>query len=256
MSPVRLDFQICNADLDDTSTHLLKYHSLALFGEDTRHGMPDVLPPDAIALMPNFVGSLKVIRAIDSWPDKLTYPLTYPDPDGEFFGYDINGIRLNDYPLDDYIHGTRTLIRNLISGAELLVRMRVDCHLVSREHVIVSYDEHVGDEWASILKEAVEQCRSTWLYQIPQRKVDRCYLRQLCQKTLSFENRIVHDCRLHLQKLLRSDSEVKLLHAIRATAESVLADKQARSALNALVEDTRSEIRRAAMESLSQLEDQ
>lgn len=142
------------------------------------------------------MGSLKTIRAIEFWPKYLAYPLTYPDPDGEFFGYNLNGIMLNDYPLDNFLPGTRILIHHLLLGDELLAGMRVAHQIISRQQTITNYEATVGDEWASVIREAVERCRNIWFYEAPQIGEDRSYLRQLCWKALDFENRIVSRCQL------------------------------------------------------------
>ena len=252
---MRLDFRLCSGDEGDNQTHLLKNHSLILFGTDTRNSMPDVLPPHVTLLMQDFVGSLKMIHAFETWPRNLTYPLTYPDPDGEFYGYDLNGIKLNDYPLDDFKLGTPTLIHHLLLGAELLSRLRVVRHIFSRQQTIRNYEGVVGDGWTSILREATERCRDTWFYKIPPDKENRTYLRLLCKKTLDFENRIVSNCQNQLQKLLLGDCEIDLLAAIRSSGENLLVNMEVHSLLTSLVDDERSGIRQIARESLARLDD-
>jgi hypothetical protein len=200
MSPIRLDFRTCRLDGQGEHADVLKHHSLLVYGEDTRAAIPDSSPTDIAEIMDHYIGSLKVIRAFYEWPETLSYPLTYPDENGEFYGYELMGIQINAYPEDDTIPGTRALISHLLFGAQVLVRLRVACHFATRRETIERYEETIGDEWASILDEAVKRCRSEWHYQIPQTPEDREYLRELCRRTLSFENRVVKECRIYLTK--------------------------------------------------------
>jgi hypothetical protein len=200
MSPIRLDFRAYRLDEQEEHAYVLKYHSLLLYGDDVRAAIPDPSPPGVTNMMLDYVGSLKVMRAFYEWPETLSYPLTYPDKDGEFYGYDLMGIQINAYPEDDTIPGTRALNCHLLFGARVLVRMQIACHFATRREMIERYAEIIEDDWAPILDEALTRCRSEWHYQIPQASKDRMYLRELCRRTLSFENRVVAECHAYLTK--------------------------------------------------------
>jgi hypothetical protein len=59
------------------------------------------------------------------------------------------------------------------------VRKR-DCHL--------RYRELIGDQWSDLLQAIYTRCKHEWGYRIPDSLADQSVLRDLCARTLEFEN--------------------------------------------------------------------
>lgn len=115
----------------------------------------------------------------------LTYPLALPDPNAEFGGYDQRKVRLPD---GREVNCTRDLIRLTGWAATALIAYQTG-HYVSRKrdcHLL--YRQLIGDEWAALLDEIYQKCRVEWNYLIPTDVAAHQELRDICQRTLNFEN--------------------------------------------------------------------
>jgi len=254
ISPIRLEFLPCSeAQRFNGREHLLKCRSLLLLGEDIREAIAVQPPQDALALFPDYFGSLKVIRAFWAWPDILIYPVAYPDPDGEFYGYDLMGIKLTTWPEDDYAPGTRTLVAHIACAATVMVRMRVSCHIGSKREAIEFYRRYIGDEWTPLVEDVYAKCRGEWHYLIPEKPLERARLREFCKRTLAFENHVLAECRAYLHGKLRDDDEELVLLATELAGEAMFVDAETEAVLKLLESHDQTKIRRAAHESLKSL---
>jgi hypothetical protein len=112
-------------------------------------------------------------------------PLTYPDPAGEFFGYDRRPVRLADGSLES---STRDLIRATGWEATALIAWRAGGYVARKSDCHRLYQQHIGDKWAPLLATIYQNCRQQWNYRIPTSPADRALLRQLCGRALEFEN--------------------------------------------------------------------
>ena len=128
-------------------------------------------------------------------------PLAYPDPAGEFFGYDRRPVRLADGSVEP---STRDLIRATGWAATALIAWRAGRYVARKSECHHVYQEMIGDEWAPLLTAIYENCRQRWNYRIPTELADRAHLRHLCARTLDFENAFLTTYRTYLLDELRS----------------------------------------------------
>lgn len=166
-------------------------------------------PPIPVPAMPVEVythlmmrGSFQCLRHFRGSPETLSCPLAYPDPDGEFFGYEQRGLR-------DHggwrLPGTRALANGLTLAASTLIGIRTGHGVVSRRESVSAYRERIGDQWSDLLEEIYVRCRSSWDYRVPDDAEGRARLRRLCERVLPFENHYLQMCREHLKRQLAGD---------------------------------------------------
>ena len=161
----------------------LNLDSLLVFGEDVRHRIP--LPQiDSYAriLMHDVYRFLSRVRGN---PPYLTYPLNYPDPEGELYGYDCRQVRAANGTLGP---GTKELINCVGKAALAIVTLKAKVHVKNKNDYLAQYKVHVNDEWTAVLQDVYAKCRNAWNYFVPEDEEGRRQLKELCERTLAFEN--------------------------------------------------------------------
>jgi hypothetical protein len=177
----------------------LKFAGLCVYGEDIR---------DQVQLMPlvawardRMHSSYYRLGSLFGRTAPVRAPLTFPDPVGEFHGYDRRPIRLADGALAP---STRDLIRATGWAATALIAVRAGRYVARKSECHRVYQEVIGDEWAPLLTAIYEDCRQRWNYRIPTEPTDRALLRRLCARTLDFENAFLATYKIYLLGELRS----------------------------------------------------
>lgn len=171
-----------------------------LYGEDIR----ELIPPMSVEQYTDAVmrGSFTCLRHTRGGSDALAYPLTYPDPNGEFYGYERRGFRDFDGWRSP---GTKALVNTVSLAATTLVAMQTGFCATSRRESFVAYRERIGGQWAPLLDEIHIRCRDTWAYRVPDVAEDRQLLRALCHDVLAFENEYVLSCIRYLRSKVTSN---------------------------------------------------
>jgi pimeloyl-ACP methyl ester carboxylesterase len=132
ISPVRLDFQPrCETQVFENGDRDLKLGGWLLYGVDIRDAVQLKPLPDPVFAIRSLIWDR--IQPLRGWPDVLVYPLAYPDPDDEFYGYTRLGIRLPD---GDYAPGTRSLVGTVTMAAMVLAQLRKPCYIGSKRQAI------------------------------------------------------------------------------------------------------------------------
>jgi hypothetical protein len=190
LAATKVDLMLCSLDRllrDDEQTYLLrltlKTDAIFVAGDDVRDQitLPQLDHYQRWISRAPFINSAHVLRQTN----QLTYPLDYPDPSGEFYGYDL---RRTDNVYSPTGRGTKDLVSLICWTAT--ARLAIDaCEYVgSKAASIQRYQECIHDEWNPFIGAVYETCRSQWGYLVPERKADRAFLRELCHQTLAFEN--------------------------------------------------------------------
>jgi hypothetical protein len=181
---IELDLDIGDEEgLRDGLSPSLKLAGLCIYGEDIR---------DQVQLMPlvawtrdRMHSSYYRLGSLFGRTAPVRAPLTFPDPVGEFFGYDRRPIRLAHGRLAP---STRDLIRATGWAATALIAWRGGRYVARKSECHRTYQELIGDEWAPLLTAIYEDCRQRWNYCLPTEPADRALLRHPCAGTLDFEN--------------------------------------------------------------------
>lgn len=115
--------------------------------------------------------------------EKVSYPLAYPDPMGEFYGYDD---RIG--PVWAKVPSTKTLVHMIGFAATCLLAFRAGQMVTQKSDWLKLYREKINDEWTHLLETLYVQCKEVWSYTIPDNEAERHQLREICAEVLAFEN--------------------------------------------------------------------
>jgi hypothetical protein len=118
-------------------------------------------------------------------PALVRYPLAYPRPDEEFYGYDQRTMVLPD---GAEARCTRDLIRVAGWAATALIALKAGAYVARKRDCHRMYQQLIGDEWSGLIRDIYERCKLGWNYRIPAEPRDREDLRAICARTLEFEN--------------------------------------------------------------------
>jgi hypothetical protein len=226
----------------------LKRSSVLLYGEDTR---------DRITAEPNeqYVRDAMHIPYYGSRfgrpdLDVLTFPLDYPDPGGEFFGYD-------GWPLDNrHRRGMKMLVVIVSRIATALVALHAGQYAGNKQESAQLYRTFVNDEWAELVEQVYEYCKIRWGYRVPRDAGDRAQLRALCQRALAFENYFFSLYRTYLLQELSTAVRDDQLRAVERLGEIVYPSSDIVPALQELAhrKSGDAELKQAAEAALSKIQ--
>ncbi len=242
-STLRLDGNVIDEQM------LLNYHSLMrvvlkrssilLFGEDTRANM--TLPSRAAYTRDITDGVIEFLLRLHR-SDSVTYPITYPDPNGTFFGYD-NMTKLSYnvaalyYPPDkanDTYYATRELVECACRMASALLAFKTGSFVSTKRGSIETYNSEIHDEWSPFLTAMFEKGKMQWMYGLPKREEERAELRELCEQMLAFENSYLQHYRTYLLSLLSSEDQQNVQFALQRLETVHYDDDEMNTAVNIL----------------------
>jgi hypothetical protein len=143
----------------------LKTASLLLYGADIRDQLA-VPPLDRYARMITEAPRRNLAR-LRGGPI-IRYPLGYPDPDGEFYGYDVAG-------------RTQHFVVSIGWAATGLLVLDAGQYVARKSAWLDLYRQHIADEWLPFLAAVYGRCRIDWAYAIPADAAGRAELRELCR---------------------------------------------------------------------------
>ena len=128
--------------------------------------------------------------------ERLRYPLTYPDPDGAFFGYDHLQFLESDRGAARL--GIRLLVQSACRIGTALLAFQTDRWVSTQRESVQTYRELLNDGWASLLETLLEKGKGCWSYNLPENPEERAQLRGLCEHMPLFENHYLRAYRAYL----------------------------------------------------------
>jgi predicted nucleotidyltransferase len=165
----------------------LKNGSRLIFGQDVRAELP---APDWAAYVRCCMQS--AFRAV-SWhhhhPRPLRLPLGYPDPSGEFYGYNQSRHTVGEPPAPS----TERLVYSVVRIAGALAAAKRGVATYSKLSCVRAYAAEVGGEWAKFVAEVLRLCHDEWHSRVPSGPAERDRLRDLYAQALGFENHFLED---------------------------------------------------------------
>ena len=176
-------------------------------------------------------------------PSIITYPLDYPAPSAEFYGYDARKLRLSD---GQEVNCTRDLIRLVGWSATAIIAFKAGRYVARKSDCHKIYQECFQDGWDQLLQDLYAQCRGRWNYLIPEDSEERKMLRAICERTLAFENHFLCIYKKFLLAEFPSADEQALLHTLWVLSQIVFQDTEVKEAVRALTDDRRAAVRDAA----------
>ena len=170
------------APIDAAAVMQLKYGAKLIYGEDARAALP---PPNWAAYVRCCMQS--AFRAV-SWHHHhrrpLRLPVTYPDPSGEFYGYN----QFRHVVGEPAAPSTERLIYSVVRIADARVAAKTRVATFSKRSSVRAYVAEVGDDWSGFVAEVLDLCHDQWHSRVPSGAADRSRLRTLYSKVLGFEN--------------------------------------------------------------------
>lgn len=203
VAQIELDIDIVDEErLAGGAWPSLKLASLCVYGDDIREAF--ALIPLAQWTRDRMHTSYWRVAKLFQRPEVITYPLEYPDPDGEFYGYDTRKVRL---PNGEEVSSTRNLIRLTGWAATAMIAFKARRYVARKSDCYKLYQACFQDEWSQLLEDIFEYCKKRWNYLIPEDAEDRKRLRDICRRTLKFENHFLTVYKEYLLRELRDGSE-------------------------------------------------
>ena len=207
--PARLDLTTSGEDDATWEKHHVKLASQLLFGEDVRSRLP--APRDeSTDVRDSFHYAQRSVQFLRGGA-RLTYPLAYPDPAGEFFGYDT--VRDPSWYPPGTARGLRELVNAVTLAAAALLPPTAGRRCASKGQAVVLYAECVGGRWAPYVEALYRNAKLRWAYLVPQAAAERRLLHRLCAQTLAFENHFLGEYRALLASLLQSGDDESICFA-------------------------------------------
>jgi predicted nucleotidyltransferase len=220
ISPVELDVD----PIDEPIPYRLravnvKLASRLIYGEDIRGAIP--LPPidayarDALDL------AVRLLARVRQNPPVLTFPLDYPDPAGEFYGYDRRPMRDT---VGSTLSSTKDLVVTIGLIATAIIALQAGRYVGNKRDGLRLYQTEIGDAWTALVTAISARCRDRWSYRVPERAEDRRRLRALCQEALAFENHFLALYRDHLLAELHHEGADRRQRAVQRLGEVIYPD--------------------------------
>ena len=226
-SQVELDIEIEEKEhLSQGIAPNFKYGSIWLYGEDIRQDIP--LVPLRVWTRDRMHSSYWRTVQLFGRSTPVCMPLEYPDPQGEFFGYDARLLRLAD---GREVRCTRDLIRLVGWSATGLLAWKTGVYVARKKDCHRLYQEAFADEWGQLLQDIYEKCRVRWDYLLPEDEVERQELRELCRRTLGFENYFLRMYKEFLLEELRVDDAEGRRWALWALGKLPFGDQEVEVAM-------------------------
>ena len=158
----------------------LKFSSLLIYGEDIRDRIP-LLPINLYARL-LMHETWRFLTRVRSNPTYLSYPLNYPDPKAEFYGYDSGEIDESALP------DTKELMNCVGKAALAIVTLQAGVYVKSKSDCLTQYKLHINDKWTALIDDVYSKVREEWNYRLPEDEEGRKQLQEICERTLAFEN--------------------------------------------------------------------
>ena len=245
-STIELDIELVDEQsLANGVSPTLKLGSSFIYGEDILNMLS--LVPIKEWTRDRMHSSLWRTVHLCNRPPIIRYPLTYPDPRGEFYGYDARMLRL---PNGQEVHCTRDLIRLVGWSATAMIAFKAGRYVARKSECHKVYQACFDDEWGQLLQDIYELCRGKWNYLIPHDLKERKQLRAICERTLGFENHFLQVYKEFIHAELRGADMNGVLQALSVLRHIMYADKNIKIAISELQEDECVEVREAVKKTL------
>jgi predicted nucleotidyltransferase len=223
--------------------------SLLLYGEDVRADLP-AKPIDAYVRDEMHLPYVLSAR-VRGRPEGLAVPLGFPDPQGEFYGYDRRRLRVADGTVRAC---TKELVLIVACAAAALVAREARAYVGHKSELADQYRRVIGDEWTATIADIYRYCRDDWAYLIPGDAGDRRRLRRLCERGLAFENYFFARYEDFLLRELRGTEPAGQLLAARRLGQVIYPGGGVPAALRQIAATGPAEARDAAAEALRRYE--
>src|SRR5579859_670724 len=186
----------------------IKLASLLLYGDDLRQSIE--LPPLPTytrvcvdTALVYFTQVPLVQMPILTLPRRRTgslfVSLDSPDPDGEFYGYDLRRT-----PEGSAYQDLKDLVMSVRDMATAILVHDAGVYVGNKSDYPDLYRAHIGDRWSTLIHERNTVCKQQWKYQIPVDAAERQRLRDLCDQVYHFEHHFLSFLQHYLREQCRT----------------------------------------------------
>jgi hypothetical protein len=226
----------------------IKHCSQHIHGTDIRDSILD-LPFDtylrtyAHAPIAYLVGVLRESECV-------TFPVTYPDPIGEFLGYNKPAMP----PGNQQVNNIKAMVSTASWIASILVSLQTGRTVASKAEAVTLFRTQVGDEWSRYVEELYRFGRQQLGYLVPGREDERQYLLQLCRDMVDLENHFLVQYREYLLREIGRDHGTGRRTAIERLTEVIYGDEVVMGKLAMIADEGDEELRNLALVALQAIE--
>jgi len=160
-----------------------KLGSFLAYGTDIRDTLPLMLVKDWAR--ERMHASYWLITNLFNRVGEVSLPLDFPNPEDEFYGYTQRQLKL---ATGEEVSCTRDLVRVIGWSATALIALKGERYVARKKDCHIIYREAIGDTWSDFIEDLYIKCRNDWNYLIPVDNNDRKKLKDICLRTLEFEN--------------------------------------------------------------------
>jgi hypothetical protein len=208
-SPMEVDIIVTDEEsLQKGVNPNLKLGGRFMYGQDVCQDYP-ILPIE-MWTRDRMHAAYWLIVKIYQRPIPVHFPLDFPSPSDEFYGYTNRTVQLPD---GREVPCTRNLVRTTGWAATALLALQAGCYAGRKRDCARLYREHIGGEWGPLLTEIADVCRDEWQYLIPGEPHARQRLGTICEQALHFEQHFLAIYKSYLLEQLRSTKQAKT-HAL------------------------------------------
>lgn len=184
--------------------------ALPIFGDEMAfESLP--LEPIQDKIIRSLFMSVHYMWVLRGRSNNLFFPLSYPNEDSEFYGYDTFGEYLGG---GEFGRGIRLIVSLVTMMTTTINALAKGKQVGSKKESVFTYYYDVDDEWADFVVDIYQFLNEQWHYQIPQHQDDRERLRQFCERLVHFENFLLAICRSYILKTLTSHDLMRLKYAL------------------------------------------
>ena len=175
----------------------------------------------------------------------LVPPLAYPNPAGEFYGYDIVPAR------PDAPHGTRVLVAITAWIATLILALETGRYAGQKSQCMRLCKEYLpNNKRTQLVTTIYDTCKGKWGYALPVSAADRELFCNLCHDTLSLENEYLQLSRNYILAQLHQGGTAEKQQATHILQSVAYRDNEIVAALKALANTTDEAVRTGATKAL------
>lgn len=186
---------------------------------------------------------------------RLIVPLTYPDPNEQFYGYDRRQLKTADRTIHPGIKDLALIVYGAAYSLTLLKANRY-AGTGKKSEIALHYREQIGDRWTPLIEAIDQQCCKQWVYLIPTAPEQQQQLRILCEQTLGFENHFLSKYKAYLiTHIQKADSFVQLKY-VQQLERLIYYDHNILDILKLLQQSSNTELREAAARVLQSYQNQ
>jgi predicted nucleotidyltransferase len=227
--------------------------SLLLAGEDIRAIVPQ--KPVSEHIRDSLYAQFHLFARVRPHLQRLIVPLTYPDSEGQFYGYDRRQLKTADGTIHPGIKDLALIVYGAAYSLTLLEANRY-AGTGRKSEIALHYREQIGDQWTPLIEAIDQQCRKQWAYLIPTSPGQQQQLRILCEQALRFENHFLNEYKAYLlTHIPKADSSVQLKY-VQQLERLIYCDRNILDILKLLQQSSNSELREAATRALQSYQNQ